>query len=265
MQRHRLQVAAERLAYGDRPSQPACFPQRGAGPGEPGGQRPAIGHHVDHADGARFSCFVEASQYRCQRGVQVGHHHRHPGDVGRVAQRLVVRRALLVGAEHDRLQRGVPGLDQVPGPGTVRRQAVRHRGHQRVPAGTQPQVERGRVEQHAVTGPGPPGQRRVGQRAYQFRALFRGSFRALFRGSFRALFRGRAGHLPVRRASYRTDRHLQLHRPGPFPAHPHDRAVPPRDHFGRVAAQAGRQKPAREACRRAAETCAGNRRPHPPR
>ena len=45
--------------------------------------------------------------------MQVGHHDGHPADVVRVAQRVVVRRPLLVGAEHGGLQRRVARLDQV--------------------------------------------------------------------------------------------------------------------------------------------------------
>ena len=98
--------------------------------------------------------------------MQVGHHDRHPADVVRVAEHVVVRRALLVRAGHGGLQRRVAGLDQVAGERGVGRQAVGDRDDQGVAAGAEPQIERGGVEQHPVAGPGEPGQRRVGERPH---------------------------------------------------------------------------------------------------
>ena len=79
---------------------------------------------------------------------------------------LVVRRPLLVRAEHGSLQRRVAGLDQVAGQLGIGRQPVGDRDHQRVTAGAQAQVERRGVEQHPVAGPRTAGQRRVSQRPH---------------------------------------------------------------------------------------------------
>lgn len=117
-----------------------------------------------------------------QGGVQVGGHHRHPGQVVRVAQQLVVGGVLLVHAGHDRLQRGVAGLDQVaPLPaawasrhlagilsaamigGRRFRQAVGDGHDQGVPARAQTQGLRVRVQQHPVADLGFAHQRGVGQ------------------------------------------------------------------------------------------------------
>jgi hypothetical protein len=69
--------------------------------------------------------------------MQVGHHHGHPADIVRVAQHVMVRRPLLVRAEHGSLQRRIAGLDQVAGQFRVGRQPVGDRNHQGVSAGAQ--------------------------------------------------------------------------------------------------------------------------------
>jgi hypothetical protein len=82
-----------------------------------------------------------------------------------------VRRGLLVGAEHDRLQRGVAGLDEVavvaglPAGRRVGWQAVGQRDHERVPPGAEPHHERADVEQHPVARRRLADQLGVGQRA----------------------------------------------------------------------------------------------------
>jgi hypothetical protein len=47
--------------------------------------------------------------------VQIGGDHRGAAQIRRLGHRPVVRRGFLVDAEQDRLQGGVPGLDQVAG------------------------------------------------------------------------------------------------------------------------------------------------------
>ena len=218
--RHRLQVPAEGLPGGDRRGQPAGLFQRRAGAGEPGGQRAAILHDVDHADAmsgpgagpaGSFGRIENAGQHGRERRVQVGHHDRHPADVIRVAEHLVVRRALLVGAGHHGLQRGVAGLDQVAGQLRVGRQAVRDGDDQGVSAGTEREIERRGIQQHPVAGQREPGQCRVGQR-------------------------------PHRRPVHQ---YVKLDRAWPLPPRAADRAVPPCDHAGSLQAAgtalAGRQ------------------------
>ena len=102
--------------------------------------------------------------------MQVGHHNRHPAEIIRITKQVMVRRALLVSAQHGGLQRGVPGLDQVPVQHRVGRQPVRDGDHHRVTAGAEPQVQRGGVEQHPVAGLRQPGQRGVTQGA-EFRTV----------------------------------------------------------------------------------------------
>ncbi len=213
---HRLQVPAERLPGGDRRRQPSRFAERRAGAREPGRQGSAVLHDVDHAGQASrgrpvkpgsFGRRKDPGQHGRERRVQVGHHDGHPADVVRVTQHVVVRRSLLVRAEHAGLQRRVAGLDQVAGQHRVGRQPVRDRDHQGVAAGTQAQVERGGVDQDPVARLGIAGQRRVGQRPHR---------------------RGRAVH-----------RHVEFDRTGPLPACPADHAVPPSDHPRTLATMLG--------------------------
>ena len=158
---HRLQIPAERLPGGHRRRQPARLAERGAAAREPGGQRPAVLHHVHHCGRLAGARAVgpgpfgrpEASQHGREGRVQVGHHDGHPADVVRVAQHVVVRRPLLVRAEHGSLQRRVAGLDQMAGQLGIGRQPVGDRDHQRVTAGAQAQVECRGIEQHPVAGP----------------------------------------------------------------------------------------------------------------
>ena len=82
--------------------------------------------------------------------MQVGDDDRHATEVVRVAQYVVVRRVLLVGRKHGHLQRCVPRLDDVAGLVDVGRQSVRHRDHEREPAGAETHLECADVEQHAV-------------------------------------------------------------------------------------------------------------------
>ena len=92
VQRDRLQVTAERLAHGHGPAQPARFAQPGATAGEPGGQRATVEHHVGHGrQGTGRPASAQPRQHGRQRRVQVGDHHRHPAEVVRVAQHLVMR------------------------------------------------------------------------------------------------------------------------------------------------------------------------------
>ena len=102
--------------------------------------------------------------------MQVGDHHRHAVEGVRVAQQLVVRRTLLVGPGHHRLQRQIAGLDQVPG--RLRRLCgdpavrVQHRDHQRVAAGAQAAVQGRDIEQHPVADGRGSHQVGVGQSRY---------------------------------------------------------------------------------------------------
>ena len=211
VQRDGFQVAAERLPDGHRAGQPARLAQAGDGAGEPGRQRAAVQHHVGgRAD--RAAPGVVAGQYRGQRGVQVGHHHRHAVQVVGVAQQVVLGGVLLVHAQHAGLERGVPGLDQVPGPGRVIWQPAGHRDDQRVAAGAQAELERASVQQHPVAGLRAAGQRGVGQR-------------------------------PHRRA---RDVHVQLYRAIPGPPEGRNLATTPPDHSGRVASVPGGAKGGRE-------------------
>jgi hypothetical protein len=96
---HRLQVTAERLAGRHRPGQPARLLERRAGPREPGGQRSAVLHYVGHPGRGTVGGEGNAGPFgRKDPGqdgresrMQVGHHDRHPADVVRVAQHVVVR------------------------------------------------------------------------------------------------------------------------------------------------------------------------------
>ncbi len=102
--------------------------------------------------------------------MQVRGDHRQAGQVVGVGERRVVLGGGLVDAEHDRLQRRVPGLDQVAGvpvrgAGRVRGQAVGQRDHQGVTAGAQAQRQRAGVEQHPVADGRLADQVGVGQRA----------------------------------------------------------------------------------------------------
>ena len=69
-----------RHAAGD----PARRAQLVHGAGEPRGQRTAVGHHVGHPRLGRHR--AQPGDDGRQRRVQVGDHHRHPGQVVRVAQ-----------------------------------------------------------------------------------------------------------------------------------------------------------------------------------
>src|SRR6202167_1596015 len=164
VQRDRLQVAAERLAHRHRGRQPAGVPQCGGGAGEPRGQRGSVQHDVDGAAGSEPALAPVPGENRGQGRVQVGHHDRDAVQVVRVAQDLVVRGILLVGAENGGLQRRVPRLDQVPGTVTIRRQPVPQRDDQRVPVGSQTQMQRAGIEQHPVPRLRAAGQLRVGER-----------------------------------------------------------------------------------------------------
>jgi hypothetical protein len=203
MHGYRLQVPAERLPGGYGGGEPARVLERRAGQGEPGRQGTAVLHDVGHPGRMAvitgpFGLIKDTGQHGRERRVQVGHHYRHPGDVVRVAEDVVVRRPLLVGAGHDRLQRRVAGLDQVAAGAGVGRQAVGDRHHQGVAAGAEPEIERRGVQQDPVAGLGEPGQGGVGQRPYE---------------------------RPVHR-------HVKLDRARPLPPRPADRAVPPCDHAG---------------------------------
>ena len=68
-----------------------------------------------------FGLIEDTGQHGRESRVQVGHHDRHPGDVIRVAEHVVVRGPLLVGAGHGHLQGRVAGLDQVTAGPWVRR------------------------------------------------------------------------------------------------------------------------------------------------
>ena len=74
--------------------------------------------------------------------------------------------ALLVDALHDDLQRRVAGLDEVARSVAVGRQPVGQGDDERVPAGAQPELERGDVEQHRVADLRLADQRRVGERRH---------------------------------------------------------------------------------------------------
>src|SRR5580692_9251132 len=207
VQRDRLQVATERLAHRHGGRQPASVPQRGGGAGEPCGQRGPIQHDVDGSVRSEPAIAPVPGENRGQGRVQVGHHDRDAVQVVRVAQDLVVRGALLVGAEDGGLQRRVSRLDQVAGAVPIRRQPVRQRDHQRVPAGSQAQMQRTGIEQHPVPRLRPAGELRVGER-------------------------------PDRCA---VDGHLGLDRAGPLPPQGgHHPAAPP-DHEGRVVDARSRQ------------------------
>jgi hypothetical protein len=146
---HRLEVATPRLARGDGPGQAAG--EGGEQAGEAGGQGAAVGHHV--RDLGRRAVKEDPGQDRRQRRVQVRGDHRHAGQVLRALHHRAGGGVLLVDGEADRLQWTVPGLDDVAGPGeTLTRQAVRQRHHEGETTGAQAQVERGRVQQHPVTG-----------------------------------------------------------------------------------------------------------------
>ena len=148
----RLQVAAEGLPDGDRSGQQPGLAQLGVAAGEGQREGALVGHHVDHP-GAR-PVRGDRQGDRGEGRVQVGHHHRQPVQRVGVPEQLVVRRALLVGAGHHRLQRQVPRLDQVPGRlrrlGADPAARVEDRDHQRVAAGAQAAVQRRDVEQHPV-------------------------------------------------------------------------------------------------------------------
>ena len=73
-----------------------------------------------------------------------------------------MRRLLVVDAEHHRLQRRVPRLDQVTGTGgRVRRECGRAARHERVAAGAEPAGQRRDVEQHPVADLRAPDEGRV--------------------------------------------------------------------------------------------------------
>ena len=122
----RLQVAAERLpaviTVAGQPARPRRSAAHGAG--EPGRQRPAVRHHVGdpRVPGAsgRAAPASTAGRAECRSATTTGIPPRSSAS----RSSLVVRRSLLVDAEHHRLQRRVPGLDQVAGPGRVGRQPV---------------------------------------------------------------------------------------------------------------------------------------------
>ncbi len=207
MQRDRLEVAAERLADRHDGGQPSRLPQLGSRPGEPGGQGAAVEHHIDH--GRTGPCRVQGGEHGGQCGMQVGDHDRHLEQVISVAQRLMMRRALLVRAEHGRLQRRVAGLDQVTRARRVVRQPVRNRDHERITAGAKPELERRGVEQHAVTWLRPAGQFGIRQST-------------------------------GRRAAGLLDQHVELRRTRPLTRHRGNDAAPPSDHLGRVASDTGK-------------------------
>src|SRR6516164_2645023 len=193
----RLQVATERLAGADRARQPARRPQPGRRPGEPGGQRTAVQHHVRGGSRARLA---EPGENGRQGRVQVRHDDRHPAQVVRVAEHLVVRRALLVRAGHAGLHRRVPGLDQVPGARRAVWKPVRHGDHQGITAGAEPQFHGRGVEQNSIARLRPAGQRRVSERPQR----------------------------PVAGGDF------QLDRSGPLAAHVRHYRIAPSDHPGRV-------------------------------
>jgi len=132
--------------------------------------------------------------------VQVSNHDGHPAEVIGVAQQVVMRRALLVGALDGGLQRRVAGLDQVPGQLGIGGQAVGDRDDHRVPAGAESQVERGGIQQDPVPGLRRAGEARVAQRP-----------------------QGQAVNVDV-----------EFGRTGPLAARANHRAVPPCDHDRQV-------------------------------
>ncbi len=149
-----LEVAAERLAHGDRAAQPVGRAQSGHGAGEPQRQGAAVGHHV--RDPGAGAVVQDRGADGGQGGVQVGGDDGHRGEVVGGAQELVVGGVLFVDAEDDGLQRGVTGLDHVAGGvagrgrGGGRGQPVRDRDDQGVSARAQAQGLRVGVDQDAV-------------------------------------------------------------------------------------------------------------------
>jgi hypothetical protein len=184
--------------------------------------------------------------------MQVGYDHRQPGQVVGVAQHGVVRRVLLVGPEHRRLQRGVTSLDQMSWTVRVRRQPIGNRDHHRVPAGAEPQRQRGGVEQHRVAGFWPPHQGRVGQRAAGER-LGRAGRVTSVTGAAGDHLGGPAGSVPLA-ARMRHDRHIEFDRPRPFTPNALDPAFTPSDHPGNGSVEsastgaAHRDRPGDERC-----------------
>src|SRR5216683_6117021 len=135
------------------------------------------------------------------RRVQVGDHHRDAVQIVGIAQPSVVGRALLVGPEHGRLQRRVPGLHQVARACGVRREPARDRDHEGVTAGPEAEVKRAGIEQDLIAWFRAAGQPRVGERADRCTG----------------------------------DAHLKLRRPRPLAPYCRHHAAPPLDHCGRLA------------------------------
>jgi hypothetical protein len=132
--------------------------------------------------------------------VQVSHDDRHPAQVVRVAEHLVVGGFRLVGRQHAGLHRRVPRLYYMARPWRFFGQPVRHGDHQGITSGTEPEFHGGNVKQYPVAKLGTAGQRRVGQRPYR----------------------------PA------TNGDFQLNRALPFAAQTDHHSVPPSNHPGRV-------------------------------
>ena len=165
MRGHGLVVAAEGLADGHRGGQPPGIRQARDGAREGDRQRAAVGHHVGDP-GARVHG-PDAGEHGRQGGVQVGDDDRHPAEVVGLGELGVVRAVLLVDGEQHLLHRGVPRLDDVPGPGRwVGRQVVGAGDDERQATGAQPPEQGRRVEQDPLTGPWCPHHGRVGEGAH---------------------------------------------------------------------------------------------------
>ena len=100
--------------------------------------------------------------------MQIGADNGHPGDVVGRSKGLVRVRLLLIDAEHERLQGGVAGLDEVA---RARRgisgQVLRARHDERVAAGSESASESRDVEKHVVTHTGGSDHLGVRQRAHR--------------------------------------------------------------------------------------------------
>ena len=168
VQRHGLVLAAVGLPDRHGAGQPALLGQRRDVAREREGQRPTVGHEVDHP-GLR-PVEADAGQHRGQGGVQVGDHDGQALEVAGCGQRsghdVVVRAVLLVHGHEHLLLRCVPRLDDVPvGALRVGRQPV-GRGHDEGQStGPEPTQQGGGVEQHPVADLGLTDEGGVGERA----------------------------------------------------------------------------------------------------
>ena len=157
-----LQLASERLAARNGSHDVARFPHGGRCAREPGRQGRAVVHDV--GDARLRPTRADGGDRRGDGRMKIGDEDRHAIDRVGLSKGLVPLGLLLVGPQGHVLERGVAGLDDVPGPGRrIRRQVVRQGRHHEIAPCSQAPDRRGGGEQGPLARLRTAHQLRVGE------------------------------------------------------------------------------------------------------